>query len=203
MQVTERSLRHGGCEALKKSKATGERLEEAIRINAGLLALKNVIVALHQSRSHVPYHDSKLTTLLQPSLGCRWKLVVIVTGREEGEHAGETLEALRFAQTCASVHLASQGTWAPFVATTALRTLDSQIEAVQKEITRKERWETRIIKRRDVRAGLAAGMAGLDGAYKTDMEFEEVKVSGLFGAEDEHKELERLLLARQELVGRE
>lgn len=54
-----------------------------------------------------------------------------------------------------------------------------------------------------MRAGLAAGMAGLDGAYKTDMEFEEVKVSGLFGAEDEHKELERLLLARQELVGRE
>ena len=137
-------------------------------------------------------------------------------------------QALRFAETCAAVELSSSGAWSELTAAAALRTLDSQIDAVHREIARKERWETKVtclpyhhplpphtspstltitpyapqvIRRRDVRAGLAAGMAGLDGAYKTDLEFEEVKVSGLTGAEAEHEELERLLQARQELVG--
>ena len=45
----------GGSEQIKKSKASGERLQEAVNINLGLLALKNVIVALHQRRPYVPY----------------------------------------------------------------------------------------------------------------------------------------------------
>eukprot|EP00966_Prymnesium_polylepis_P020235 466423-Prymnesium_polylepis.1 len=193
----------GGCELLKKSKATGERLQEAVNINLGLLALKNVIIALHQGRSYVPFQDDKLTMLLAPSLGGRGRSVVIVTGRPEAAHATETLQALRFAQTCGCVELSAQGGWSEVTAAAALRTIDSQIDAVQREIARKERWETRVVRRRDERAGLAAGMAGLDGAYKTDMEYEEVKVSGLFGAEAEHEELERLLQARRELVGAE
>lgn len=52
--------------------ATGERAREGISINCGLLALGNVISALgDKSRKvlHVPYRDSKLTRLLQDSLG--------------------------------------------------------------------------------------------------------------------------------------
>ena len=45
----------GGCEKVKKSNVTGERLLEAIHINQGLLALKSVITALNQRKSYVPY----------------------------------------------------------------------------------------------------------------------------------------------------
>lgn len=52
--------------------ATGDRAKEGISINCGLLALGNVISALgdkSKRASHVPYRDSKLTRLLQDSLG--------------------------------------------------------------------------------------------------------------------------------------
>ncbi|KAK1799564.1 hypothetical protein P4O66_000444 [Electrophorus voltai] len=61
-----------GSERLKRTGATGERAREGISINCGLLALGNVISALgDQSKKagHVPYRDSKLTRLLQDSLG--------------------------------------------------------------------------------------------------------------------------------------
>lgn len=61
-----------GSERLKRTGATGDRAKEGISINCGLLALGNVISALgDKSRKalHVPYRDSKLTRLLQDSLG--------------------------------------------------------------------------------------------------------------------------------------
>ena len=67
----------GGCETLKKSKASGERMQEAVNINLGLLALKNVIIALHQRRTYVPYQDNKLTMLLQALAGR--SLLAVVT----------------------------------------------------------------------------------------------------------------------------
>ena len=61
-----------GSERLKRTGATGDRAKEGISINCGLLALGNVISALGDTTrrvSHVPYRDSKLTRLLQDSLG--------------------------------------------------------------------------------------------------------------------------------------
>lgn len=61
-----------GSERLKRTGATGDRAKEGISINCGLLALGNVISALGDKSkkvSHVPYRDSKLTRLLQDSLG--------------------------------------------------------------------------------------------------------------------------------------
>lgn len=59
-----------GSERLKRTGATGERAKEGISINCGLLALGNVISALTgPKKAHVPYRDSKLTRLLQDSLG--------------------------------------------------------------------------------------------------------------------------------------
>ncbi|KAG0300808.1 Kinesin-like protein kif21b [Dissophora globulifera] len=61
-----------GSERLKRTRAIGDRAKEGISINSGLLALGNVISALgDESRksSHIPYRDSKLTRLLQDSLG--------------------------------------------------------------------------------------------------------------------------------------
>jgi kinesin family protein 3/17 len=58
--------------------AEGERLREATRINLSLSALGNVISALVDGRSkHIPYRDSKLTRLLQDSLGGNTKTLMV------------------------------------------------------------------------------------------------------------------------------
>ena len=63
-----------GSERVKRSGVVGKELKEAANINGGLLVLGNVIVALsaevdNKKKGHIPYRDSKLTRLLQDSLG--------------------------------------------------------------------------------------------------------------------------------------
>lgn len=58
-----------GSELVKKSGAMDGRLTEAIGINSSLLVLGRVIAALAESRSHVPYMESKLTTALRRAFG--------------------------------------------------------------------------------------------------------------------------------------
>jgi hypothetical protein len=58
-----------GSERQSKTGATGDRFKEATKINKALSSLGNVIYALAENSQHIPYRDSKLTRLLQDSLG--------------------------------------------------------------------------------------------------------------------------------------
>lgn len=67
-----------GSERQSKTGSTGDRLKEASKINLSLSALGNVISALVDGKSnHIPYRDSKLTRLLQDSLGGNTKTIMI------------------------------------------------------------------------------------------------------------------------------
>ena len=87
-----------GSERQKKTGAQGERMKEAIEINLSLSALGNVISALVDGNSsHVPYRDSKLTRLLQDSLGGNTKTVMIAVVSPADYNYEESLSTLRYA----------------------------------------------------------------------------------------------------------
>ncbi|XP_021058289.1 chromosome-associated kinesin KIF4A-like [Mus pahari] len=88
-----------GSERQKKTKAEGDRLREGININRGLLCLGNVISALGDGKkgSFVPYRDSKLTRLLQDSLGGNSHTLMIACVSPADSSLEETLNTLRYA----------------------------------------------------------------------------------------------------------
>ena len=87
-----------GSERQSKTKATGATLKEGIKINLSLTALGNVISALVDGKQqHIPYRDSKLTRLLQDSLGGNTKTVMIAAVSPADYNYLETLSTLRYA----------------------------------------------------------------------------------------------------------
>uniref|UniRef100_A0A8C4HI27 Kinesin family member 21A n=1 Tax=Dicentrarchus labrax TaxID=13489 RepID=A0A8C4HI27_DICLA len=95
-----------GSERLKRTGATGDRAKEGISINCGLLALGNVISALGdrgKRASHVPYRDSKLTRLLQDSLGGNSQTVMIACISPSDRDFMETLNTLKYANRARNI----------------------------------------------------------------------------------------------------
>ncbi|XP_045080697.1 kinesin-like protein KIF21A isoform X5 [Coregonus clupeaformis] len=95
-----------GSERLKRTGATGDRAKEGISINCGLLALGNVISALgdrSKRSTHVPYRDSKLTRLLQDSLGGNSQTVMIACISPSDRDFMETLSCLNYANRARNI----------------------------------------------------------------------------------------------------
>ncbi|XP_071713247.1 kinesin-like protein KIN-4A [Rutidosis leptorrhynchoides] len=97
-----------GSERAKRAGSEGVRLKEGIQINKGLLALGNVISALGDDKKrkeglHIPYRDSKLTRLLQASLGGNCKTVMIACVSPADYNAEETLNTLKYANRARNI----------------------------------------------------------------------------------------------------
>ena len=93
-----------GSEMVKKTNSSGQQLEEAKTINKSLSALGLVINALTDEKStHIPYRDSKLTRLLQDSLGGNSKTVLIIAVSPSSYNAMETVSTLRFGMRAKSI----------------------------------------------------------------------------------------------------
>ncbi|XP_038904817.1 kinesin-like protein KIN-14P isoform X3 [Benincasa hispida] len=94
-----------GSERVDRSEVTGDRLKEAQHINKSLSALGDVIFALAQKSSHVPYRNSKLTQVLQSSLGGQAKTVMFVQLNPDVNSYSESLSTLKFAERVSGVEL--------------------------------------------------------------------------------------------------
>merc|ERR1711988_1006772 len=93
-----------GSERQAKTGAVGERLKEATKINLSLSALGNVISALVDGKSiHVPYRDSKLTRLLQDSLGGNARTVMVANIGPANYNYDETITTLRYANRAKNI----------------------------------------------------------------------------------------------------
>eukprot|EP00429_Kryptoperidinium_foliaceum_P008054 CAMPEP_0176025274 /NCGR_PEP_ID=MMETSP0120_2-20121206/12362_1 /TAXON_ID=160619 /ORGANISM="Kryptoperidinium foliaceum, Strain CCMP 1326" /LENGTH=1344 /DNA_ID=CAMNT_0017358457 /DNA_START=129 /DNA_END=4163 /DNA_ORIENTATION=+ len=86
-----------GSERVKKSEVSGDHLKEAGHINKSLSALGNVMEALDRKASHIPYRDSKLTYLLQDSLGGNSRTMMVVAVTPIDLSYDESIHALQFA----------------------------------------------------------------------------------------------------------
>jgi len=94
-----------GSERVRLSGATGQRLEESKKINQSLAALGNVISALIdiKGRSHIPYRDSKLTRILEDSLGGNCKTTMMAMISPALEAMVESLSTLKFANRAKNI----------------------------------------------------------------------------------------------------
>jgi hypothetical protein len=96
-----------GSEKQKKTGATGQRLKEATKINLSLSALMNLITCLvdksQGKNTFIPYRDSKLTRILQDSLGGSAKTCMIANISPADYNYEETLSTLRYADRAKSI----------------------------------------------------------------------------------------------------
>ncbi|XP_058786276.1 kinesin-like protein KIN-4C [Vicia villosa] len=126
-----------GSERAKRTGADGMRLKEGIHINKGLLALGNVISALGDEKKrkeggHVPYRDSKLTRLLQDSLGGNSKTVMIACVSPADSNAEETLNTLKYSNRARNIQNKATINRDPVAA--QVQTMRNQIEQLQAEL---------------------------------------------------------------------
>jgi kinesin family protein 11 len=126
-----------GSEAIGRSGATDKRAREAGMINQSLLTLGRVISALVEKSSHIPYRESKLTRLLQDSLGGRTKTCIVATVSPTRSNMEETLSTLEYAIRAKSIRNRPEVN-AHLTKTSLLKEYLSDIERLKAEL-----WATR------------------------------------------------------------
>ena len=123
-----------GSERQTKTGATGIRLREATKINLSLSTLGNVISALVDGKStHIPYRNSKLTRLLQDSLGGNSKTVMIANVGPADYNYDESISTLRYATRAKSIKNRAVVNEDPKDA--LLRKFQQEIEALRKQLS--------------------------------------------------------------------
>lgn len=145
-----------GSERLKRTGAVGSRFRESVAINAGLLALGNVISALGDPAkrgSHVPYRDSKLTRLLQDSLGGNSRTWMVACASCADADFEETLNTLKYANRARNIQNKPVVNQDPQAA--QLAAMQDEIAALRSE-RRRRRSRGRVVPQR-VRASRPVG----------------------------------------------
>ncbi|CAF1658850.1 unnamed protein product, partial [Didymodactylos carnosus] len=122
-----------GSERQSKSGAEGQLLKEATKINLSLSTLGNVISALVDGKStHIPYRNSKLTRLLQDSLGGNSKTAMIANIGPADYNFDETVSTLRYANRAKNIKNHARINEDPKDA--LLRNYQEQIEKLRKQV---------------------------------------------------------------------
>jgi len=136
-----------------------QRLQESLNINVGLFALQRCIeklISRDELRAqgkpcHVPFADSKLTLLLKDALNGGARTTVLVCASLEPRNAVESIQSLRFGESCSRVEMRGRGAGDGAAALKRLvEDLDRQIAEQQAIIVRDQRWERRVTTRYDV-----------------------------------------------------
>lgn len=94
-----------GSERIKKSGVTGAQLKEATNINSSLLSFGNIVQALAEKKKFIPYRDSKLTRILEDSVGGNCKTSLLVCASPSAESSDETVSTLEFASRAARIEI--------------------------------------------------------------------------------------------------
>ena len=119
-----------GSEKIKQSKVSGKALHQAIGINQSLHVLGKVIQNLVKGKSHVPYLESRLTTLLKGCFGGDCLTRVLVSCRSNNDYSEESLNSLRFGERCARITNSVQR---------GLQSLESALSIIDSSIDQCER----------------------------------------------------------------
>ncbi|KAL6610176.1 hypothetical protein ACP70R_040145 [Stipagrostis hirtigluma subsp. patula] len=122
-----------GSERVAKTEAEGDRLKESQFINKSLSALGDVISALASKSSHIPYRNSKLTHLLQSSLGGDCKTIMFVQISPSSTDSGETLCSLNFASRVRAVEHGPARKQVDPDESSKLKQLEQQIDKQERE----------------------------------------------------------------------
>ncbi len=136
-----------GSERVRLTGATGQRLEESKKINQSLSALGNVIAALTdpKGRSHIPYRDSKLTRILEDSLGGNCKTTMMAMISPAMEAFVESLSTLKFANRAKNIKNEAKVN-EDLDQKSLLRRYESELKRLRSELT--ERGQAVVDKRR-------------------------------------------------------
>jgi hypothetical protein len=163
-----------GSERQKKTNATGKQFKEACSINLSLVTLGNVIQALvEKNSSHVPYRDSKLTQLLEDSLGGNAKTLMLAAIGPADYNYDETCNTLRYADRAKKIKNDPKINENP---------KDAKIREMQEEIEK-------------LKMRLAEGLKGIKGFNLT-----ELMANGGDGHDDQLKLMEQRIKEEEDIL---